>query len=165
MIVKSLKCLSILFPCTMLHDRMITWHMMLTWYRTPALICLHLTPDPRHLISDTGTWHVILDTWYLTHDIWHRYLTCYYLTPEVWHRYLTCYTWHLILDTWYLTLALGMLYLTPDIWYMTLDTWHAITWYWHIWPNIVTPERILSLDTCILYIFMIITFTRTWHGY
>jgi len=44
MVVKSLKCLFILFPCTMSHDRIITWHMMLIWYRTPALICLHLTP-------------------------------------------------------------------------------------------------------------------------
>ena len=59
---------------------------------------LYWTPDLWHLISDTGTWHVILDTWSLTLDIWHRYLTCYHLTP------------------------------VPDTWYMTLDNWRAITY-------------------------------------
>ena len=89
---------------------------------------LYLTPDPWHLISDIGTWHVILDTWILTLDIWYRYLTCYHLTPDT----------------------------RP--WYMTLDNWHAIThltcvhmvlvhltWYCDTWLGTITP------DTCITW--------------
>jgi len=90
-----------------------------------------------HMILDT--WYLtlvlemlLLDTWYLTLDIWHRYLT-----PDSWHLMSNTGTWHVI--TWHLI---------PDIWYMTPDNWHAITWYltyaitlyWHIWPDIVTPE-------------------------
>jgi len=88
-----------------------------TWYLTPILDMLSL--GTWYLISDTGTWHVILDTWYLTLDIWHRYLTCYHL--------------HLI----------------PDTWYMTLDNWHAITYLtcYHLvlvhLTDIVTPDWIL----------------------
>ena len=97
-------------------------------------------------------WYVI--TWHLILDIWHRHLTCY-----TWHLISDTDTWHVILDTWYLTLVLAMLYLT-------LDSWHAITWYWHTWLDIVTPDRILlHLTPVFLCIFMIITFTGTWHDY
>ena len=62
-------------------------------YLTPVLDMLYLTPDPRYLISDTGTWYVILDTWYMTLDNWHAitHLTCYHLV-------LTHLTWYC--DTW-----------------------------------------------------------------
>jgi len=96
---------------------------------------LYLKPDPRHLISDTGTWHVILDTWSTTLDIWHR---C-----------LTCYTWHLIFDTWYLTPVLDMLYLTPDLWYLTPDLWHLLsgTGTWHVitW-HLILDTWYMTLD-------------------
>jgi len=125
MIVKSLKCLFILFSCTMLRDQMITWY--------------------RHMISDIGTCHAILDTWYLTLvlamlyltlDIWHRYLP--YLTLDIWRWYLPCYTWHL---TCY---DLVLIHLT----------WYCDTW------------LITVIHCTLLYcIFMIITFTGTWHDY
>jgi len=110
---------------------LIIWHWL-----------LHLTPDPWHLISDTGTWYVILDTWSLVLDIWHRYLTCY----------------HLIL--------------IPDTWYMTLNNWHAITyltcfhivlvhltWYCDTWLDTITSE------TCITSYIHDYYFTGTWHDH
>jgi len=98
---------------------------------------------------DTGMliiwhWYVILDTWPLTLDIWYRYLTCYNLILDTWHLrsniwQLTCY--HLILDICY----------------------HLVR---HTWPDVVTPDWILLYLTLVLYcIFMIITFTGTWHDY
>ena len=62
--------------------------------------------------------------------------------------------------------------LAPGTWYLILDTWHnitwylthAITWYWYIWHNIVTPDWILLHLAPVLHcLFMIITFTGTWH--
>jgi len=169
-----------------------TWHLISgTWYLTPALTCYHLTPDTWHLISDTGTWHVItwhlipdtwylrpvldmlsLDTWYLALDIWHRHwyviLDTWYLTPDTgtWH----VITWHLIpdTDTWHVITW----HLIPDTWYMTLDNWHDITHLtcYHLVPvhltDVVAPNWILlHLTPVLLCIFMIITFTRTWHDY
>ena len=54
------------------------------WYR-------YLPCYTYYLISDTGTCHAMLITWYLTPV--HATL---YLTLDIWHRYLSCYT-----DTWY----------------------------------------------------------------
>jgi len=129
-----------------------------------------------HMISDAGTCHAIFDTWYLT-----PILTMLYLTLDIWHRYLPCYIWHMIsdtgtchaiLDTWYMILVLAMLYLTHDIWhrYLPCYIWHMIsnTGTWHVitWPDIVTPDWILLHLTPVLHgIFMIITFTGTWHDY
>jgi len=144
MVVKSLKCLFILFPCTMLHDRMITWYIMLTWYRTPALICYtwhqHLTCyylrdtwyltlvfDILYLTPDLDTWYMtpvldllLLDTWYLIHDIWHWYLTCYHLTPDTWDLIL----WHLMVDM-----------LSPGTSTLDLILWNLIRYYctWHLY--------------------------------
>ena len=112
----------------------------------------------------------ILDTWSLTLDIWHWYLTWYYLAPDTWHLISDTGTWHAI--TWHLIPVLDMLSL--DTWYLTPDNWHAITWYltyaitwyWHIWPDIVIPDWILLYLTPVLpCIFMIITLRETWHDY
>ena len=114
---------------------MITWHMMLTWYRTPTLICYtwhqHLICYIWLMISDTGTWHVILDTWYLSHDIWHRYLTCHNLTPD---------TWLLLYNTWRLTCYHSL--------HMVLV---HLTWYCDTWLETIVPNT--------LCIFITITFT------
>ena len=125
-VVKSLKCLFILFSCTMLRDNMITWYMM--WWLSPT-----------YSLSNTDM--LLLDTWYLTLDISHRYLTCYYLTPDTWYLIFDTgiwhvITWHLILHTWYLTPVLDMLLF--DTWYLTLDIWHRyltcyhLTLIWHL---------------------------------
>ena len=108
--------------CTLYSHRHLiyyTWHLIHdTWYLTPALDMLYLTLDLRHMISDTGTWYVILDTGSPTLDIW--------------HRYLTCHTWHLIL--------------TPNIWHMLTLTWllsrgtSTLTWYCATWPDTITPD-------------------------
>jgi len=106
---------------------------MIAWHIILWLLLTHLIPDTWYLIP-------VLDTWYLTLDIWHLYLTCYHLTPD---------TWHLIYDTWQLT-----------CYHLILI--YAITWYWHIWPDIMTPDWILLHLTPVLHcIFMIITVTRT----
>ena len=114
----------------------------------------HLTCYTWHVTSDTDTWHVILDIWFLTPALGihtgTRYLTpiftMLYLTYDTWHRYLPCYIWHLIsdtgtchaiLDTWYITPVLDMLYLTPD----TCITWHMHDYY------IITRHLIL-LNSC-----------------
>ena len=88
-----------------------------TWDLTPVLDMLYLSPDTWHLISNTGTWNVILDTWSLKLDIWHQYLTYYHLTLDTWHLISDTGTWHVI--TWHLM---------HDTWYMTLNIWHAITY-------------------------------------
>jgi len=130
-------------------DVLITW----PWY----VYTWHLIPDTWYLTLVLDM--VLLGTWYLTLDIWHQYLTCYYLTPDTWHLISDTDTWHVI--TWHLI---------PDTWYMTPENWHAITWYliyaitwyWHIWPDIVTPDWILlHLIPIIHFIFMIITLTGT----
>ena len=108
------------------------------WYR-------YLPCYAYYLISDTGTCHAILITWYLILvlvilylllDIWYQYLPCYtiacYLTPDIitldmlspgtgtldlisWHLYYIAYSWLLLL--W----GLGMIIiLLPDIWYSEL---------------------------------------------
>jgi len=106
---------------------------------------------------------LLLDTWYLILDVWHRYLTCYYLIPDTWHLIFDTGTWYVI--TWHLI---------PDTWYMTSVNWHAITWYltyvitwyWHTWSDIVTPDLIiLHLTPILRCIFMTFILTRTWHGY
>ena len=85
-----------------------------TWYITPVLAMLYLTlsiwsryyhaiPDPDiwhqylpcyiwPMISNTGIWHTMLATWYLT-----------------------CYACHLV----YITPILTMIYMTPDTWHLT----------------------------------------------
>ena len=119
------------------------WHIN---YLT--LVCLHLTLIidmlllTWHLMFDTGSWHIILDTQYLTPALdmlylipdtgtWYVILDTWSLTLDTGHRHLICITWHLISDTWNLTPALDMLYLTPDLWYLISDTstWHVITWH------------------------------------
>jgi len=111
-----------------------------------------------YLIYDIVTLTNILITW-----PWYVYT--WYLISDI--GTLHVITRHLIFDTWYLTpvldvLSLDTLYLTPDIWHLIIDmislTWHAITWNWHIWPDIVTPDWILLHLTPVLHgIFMIIT--------
>jgi len=72
----------------------------------------------------------------------------WYLTPDTWYAI----TWYWIFDKY--------------TWYVTLDTWHAITWYWYTWPDVVIPNWILLHLTPVLHcLFMIITFTATWHDY
>jgi len=143
-----------------------------TWYLTPVFDMLYLALDPRHLISDTDIWHVILGTWSKTFDIWHRYLTCYHLTPDTWHWIsdtgtdmftldtwsLTLDIWHrhwyVILDTWYLTLNIWHQYLT--CYYFTHDIWHRyLTWHlisntdtWHVITWHPIPDTWYIYDTC-----------------
>ena len=89
-----------------------------------------------HVISDTDTGHVILNTWYRT-----LALDMLYLTPDPWHLILTP-----VLDMLYLTLD-------PGSWYMThanthLTRFHIVvvhlTWYCDTWLVIVIP------GTCII---------------
>ena len=121
MVVKSLKCLFILFPCTMLHDQMITWNML--WL---SLTCYFF-----------GTWYLTLvldmlslDTWYMLLDNWHviTYLTCYHLVLVHLTRYCdtwpdtitlnTCISLHIHDYHFYGDLAwLLYCYHLPDIWY------------------------------------------------
>ena len=62
-------------------------------------------------------------------------------------------------DTWHL------IYI-PDTWYLIPDSWYDITWYWYTWPDAVTLDWILLPLTPVLHcLFMIITFTGTWHDY
>jgi len=130
-----------------------TWHLITdTWYLTPVLDMLYLTPDLWHLIYDTGTWHVILDTWYLTPvlDTWHLIydtwrLTCYHsldmlshgtstLDLILWHLTGYYYTWHLyyMAYSWLSLLRwLGMIIiLLPDLWYswtpVPLNSWTPV---------------------------------------
>ena len=111
-----------------------------------TLICIHryLPCYTYYLISDTGTCHVILITWYLT-----PVLVMLYLSLNIWHRYLPCYTYHLISDTD--TCHATLRHLT----YCHLVPIH-LTWYCDTWLDTITP------DTIRLCIFMIIAFTRTW---
>jgi len=100
-------------------DMLITW----PWY-------VYTWHDPSHLISDTGTWHVI--TWHLISDTW--WLICYHLILDIcYHLVLTHLTWYC--DTWLYTITpdtcttlhihdynfymdLDMIIiLLPDIWY------------------------------------------------
>ena len=129
---------------------------------TPTLDMLYLTRDiwhrhltcyTWHVISDTDTRHVILDTWYQT-----PVLNMLYLTPDPWHLISDTDTWYVILDTW--------------SWHLIHDTIHASTHLarFHIvqvhWPNIVAPDRILlPLIPVLCDIFMTITFMGTWYDY
>jgi len=115
------------FSCTMLRDRLILsiWCCDSYWYISYLTqICIYrylpcllfdiwywyLPCYTYYLISDTGTCHARLITWYPTpvHSI-------LYLALDIWHRYLSCYT-----DTWY-----------NNIWYLTC--YHPVlvhlTWY------------------------------------
>ena len=116
-------------------------------------------------VPDTGTYHVIFDTWYST-----PVLVMLYLTHDTGHRYLPCYIWHLIYytDIWYAILAtryitpvFDILYLPPDIWhrYLTCYTCHLIydTGTWHMLsPGPSTLDLILWPLTGYYY---------TWHVY
>ena len=145
--MKSLICSPV--PCYMIEWLSETWccdfHGHINYL---TLICLHLTPVldmlllTWHLRSDTGTWHVIT---------WHLILNTWYLTPvfdmllldTTWHLISSTGTWHVTLDTWYLTLDIWHRYLTcyhltPNTWLLIYDTWwltcyhlleHTITWY------------------------------------
>jgi len=136
-----------------------------------------------HMICDTGTWHDILNTRYLTPVlamlIWHMISASIpamlYLILDIWHQYLSCYTWHLIsdtgtchaiFDTWYLTPVLVMLYLTQI---SDTGTCHTIfdTWYLHrylpcyIWYLIsATITCYATLDTWYLTRYLT---CYTWH--
>ena len=139
----------LVFDVATLTDILVTWPDMYTL----VLAMLYLSLDIWHrylpcytyyLISDTGTSHAMLITWYLipilamldlSLDIWHRYLPC--LSLDIWYRYLPCYTYYLISDisTYHATLIAW--YLTPDTWYN--NTWHLtcyhpvlvhLTWYY-----------------------------------
>ena len=120
MVVRSLKCLTILFSCNMLHDLLISWH----WY----VYTWHLIPDIWYLtlIFDM----LSLDTWSLILDIWYWYLTCYHLIVN---------TWHLISDTWQLI-----------CYHLTLDTCYLVlihlTWCCDTWPDIITPDTCITLS-------------------
>jgi len=59
---------------------------------------LYLTPDSWHLISDTGTWHVI--TWHLIPDTWYMILDNWYAITHLiyFHMALVHLTW--CCDTW-----------------------------------------------------------------
>ena len=153
--MKSLKCLYrshvpcyvtgwyLIFDVVTLTDILVTW----PWYYTPVLAMLHLSLDiwhqylpcyTRHLISDTGTYHAILDGW---HAITH--LTCYHLVPIHLTRYC---------DTWLVTVLPGIciilhiydshfygdliIILLPDIWY----SWTPVL------PNSCIPEPLEKGD-------------------
>ena len=98
---------------------------------------LYLTPDPWHLISDTGTWqvitwHLIPDTWYMTFDNWHAitHLTCL-------HMALVHLTWNC--DTWLDTI-------TPDTVLHCIFMTITFTGTWHDY-YIVTRHLVL-LKSC-----------------
>ena len=100
---------------------------------TPVLAILYLLFDiwyrylpcyAYYLISDTGSCHAMLITWYLI-----PVLAMLYLLFDIWYRYLPCYTYYLISDT--------------GTCHASLDTWHTATWYQYTWPDIVTPDWIL----------------------
>jgi len=84
---------------------------VVTLYSTHlTLICLYLTLDPWHLISDTGTWyvitwHLIPDTWYMTFDNWHAitHLTCFHMALV--HLTWCCDTW---LDYYYTCIIMAI---------------------------------------------------------
>ena len=99
-----------------------------------------------HVTSDTDTWHVILDIWFMTPALG------IYTGTQYLHRHLICYTWYLIpLDIRHRYL----IYLTPapDTRYMTC--FHVIQTHW---LDIVTLDRTLPPLIPILYdIFMTIT--------
>jgi len=129
MVVKSLKCLTVLFSCIMLHDWMIAWHMMF-W------LCIQLT------------WHWYVN--YLTLGIWHWCLICHHLTPDFWHLISdtwqsTCY--HLILDISY---HLVLIHLTwcCDTWLDTItpDTCIIFTGTWHSYYT--TTRHLVLLNSC-----------------
>ena len=114
-------------------------------------------PDTWYLTSVLDM--LSLDTWSMTLEIWHRYLTCYHLTPDPWHLISDTGTWYVI--TWHLI---------PDTWYMTLDNWYAITHLTCFHTVLVHLTWCCNTDwvtiTPVLYfLFMIITFTRTWNDY
>ena len=120
MVVKSLKCLTILLSCIMLHGQMIAWHMccdsVFNLPNTNMLITWHLIYDTD--IWHAITWHLISHTWYLAHAItWYWYTwpnvvtsdwILFNLTPVLhclfmiiaftgtWHDYYTV-TRHLVL--------------------------------------------------------------------
>jgi len=78
----------------------------------------------------------------------------------IWRWYV--YTWYLIPDTWYLILILDMLSL--NTWSLTRETWYMKLTCYHL--TLGTFDLILRHLTPVLHcIFMIITFTGTWHDY
>ena len=89
-----------------------TWYMLyLThdiWYR--YLPCYNWP-----MISDTGTCHAILDTWYIT-----LVLDMLYLTPD------TCITWHMH-DYYIFTRHLVLLYLMYSWTTAFLNPWKRVT--------------------------------------
>jgi len=132
---ECLKCLFILFSCTMLCDQMIPdiWFCDFHWHiNYLTLIRIYLTLDiwHRHLIC--YTWHLISGTWYLTPT-----LDMLYLTPDLWHLISDTCTWYVILDTWSLALVIWHRhwYVTLDTWYLTLDIWHRHLTCYHLTPD------------------------------
>ena len=124
----------ILFSCTMLHDRLIpdvvtltdilvtwSWHVY-TWY----LPCY-----TKHLISDTGTCHAILDTWYLTLVLDMLSLTWHAITR------LTCYHLVLVHLTWYCGTCI-ILHIHAYHFYGDL------TWLLYCYQTSGTPELLYS---------------------
>ena len=89
------------FSCTMLRD----WLIPSIWccdshrhisYLTLTCIYRYLPCYTYYLISDTGTCHTMLITWYMI-----SVLAVLCLLLDIWYRYLPCYTYRLIPDTWY----------------------------------------------------------------
>ena len=103
-----------------------------------------------HLISDTGTCHAILITWYLT-----PVLAMLYLSLDIWHQYLPCYTWPLISDTGTCHVILDPRYPIPvlDMLYHSLNI---------LSPGISTLDLILSHLTGYCYTWNLYYITYSW---
>jgi len=121
-----------------------SWH----GYLTPVLDMLYLTPDLWHMISDTSTWHVILDSWSLTLDIWHWYLICYtrhrHLIYDIWH--LTCFHMVLVHLTWYWDTWLDTIVLDTCI-ILYIHDYHFygdLAWLLYCYLTSGTPELLCS---------------------
>jgi len=137
-----------------------------TWYhgmRVNIWCCTlysyrHLACYTWYVTSDTNTWHVILDIWFMTrHSIFTPALDILYLIPNPRHFILDTGTWYM-----------SYLSLDPDPRYITHANPYLI--YFHVVqvhrPDILTLDRTLSPLIHVLYgIFMTITFTGTWHDY
>ena len=101
----------------------------------------HLTCYTWHVTSDTDTWHVILDIWFMTPALsiytgirYLQALDMLYLIPDPQHLILDTGTWYVILDTWSWHPVYNMLSCGTS----------TLTWYCDTWPDIIT------LDTCII---------------
>ena len=93
----------------------------------------HLTCYIWHVISDTDTGHVILDTWYRTPALDMLYYT-WLLIHDTW----SCTgTWYVILATWSWHLIYDMIHAS-----IYLPRFHMVQVHW---PDTIIP------DTCIIW--------------